>query len=49
MQVCPLLRSALATAPFAASARSASSITKKGALPPSSRDTRFTVWGVFAG
>mmetsp|Transcript_1192 Transcript_1192/g.2569 ORF Transcript_1192/g.2569 Transcript_1192/m.2569 type:complete len:275 (-) Transcript_1192:326-1150(-) len=43
MHVCPALRSAESTTPLAASSRSASSNTMKGALPPSSRLTRLTV------
>mmetsp|Transcript_1496 Transcript_1496/g.4434 ORF Transcript_1496/g.4434 Transcript_1496/m.4434 type:complete len:340 (+) Transcript_1496:1230-2249(+) len=43
MQVCPQLRNALPTTPFAASATSASLNTMNGALPPSSRLIFFTV------
>ena len=42
-QVWPVLRNLLATAPSTAAAMSASSNTRKGALPPSSSDTRFNV------
>mmetsp|Transcript_31412 Transcript_31412/g.57033 ORF Transcript_31412/g.57033 Transcript_31412/m.57033 type:complete len:246 (+) Transcript_31412:980-1717(+) len=43
MQVWPALRNALPMIPAAALSKSASSKTIKGALPPSSRETRFTL------
>jgi hypothetical protein len=43
MQVCPLARNLEAINPSAAASRSASSKTRKGAFPPSSIVTRFTV------
>lgn len=43
VQSCPVLMSEPATAPWAAASMSASSKTRKGALPPSSRWIRFTV------
>src|SRR5580704_15329661 len=42
-QVCPALRYLEAMAPLTAASRSASSKTMKGALPPSSSDSFFTV------
>jgi hypothetical protein len=42
-QVCPVLRNLLIMAPSTAASRSASSKTTKGALPPSSMLTFFTV------
>src|SRR6185437_681789 len=42
-QVCPALRYLDAIAPLTAASRSASSKTMKGALPPSSSDSFFTV------
>mmetsp|Transcript_36026 Transcript_36026/g.115726 ORF Transcript_36026/g.115726 Transcript_36026/m.115726 type:complete len:221 (-) Transcript_36026:779-1441(-) len=41
--VCPALRNLAATAPSTALSRSQSSNTMKGALPPSSSESRFTV------
>jgi hypothetical protein len=48
MHVCPALRRAEATTPRAASSRSASGKTKKGALPPSSRERRLAVAAAWA-
>ena len=42
-QVCPVLRNFETMAPSSAASRSASSNTRKGALPPSSSERRFTV------
>jgi hypothetical protein len=48
MQVCPAFRNLEVATSRAASSTSASSKTRKGALPPSSSDTRLSVRAAFA-